>query len=77
MGFQFPLFMTGDEESAVTAFIHYMYENRNRIVSEKAKPNEKELSRLKMSDRDGFVPDPRPDTPAGKAQQPRQLHALR
>jgi hypothetical protein len=46
-------------------------------VSEKAKLNEKELPQLKMSNRDGFVPSPRPDTLASKAQQLRQLHALR
>jgi len=47
----------------------------NRIVSEKAKLNEKELPQLKMSNRDGFCP--RPDKLANKAQRPRQLHALR
>src|SRR5712671_962310 len=49
----------------------------NRIVSEKAKLNEREFPQLKMSNRDEFVPSPRPDTLASKAQQPRQLHALR
>jgi len=49
----------------------------NRIVSEKAKLNEKELPQLKMSNRDGFVPGSRPDTPASKAQKPRRFHALR
>jgi len=48
----------------------------NRIVSEKAKLNERELPQLKMSNRDEFVPSPRPDTLASKSQQPRQLHAL-
>jgi hypothetical protein len=73
MVFQFPLFVTVDEKSAVTAFILYIC--MNRIVSEKAKL--KELPQLKMSNRDGFVPGSRPDTPASKAQQPRRLHTLR
>ena len=38
MVFQFPLFVTVDEKSAVTAFILYLYE---RIESEKAKLNER------------------------------------
>jgi hypothetical protein len=37
MVFRFPLFVTADEKSAVTAFLLYMYD---RIASEKAKLNE-------------------------------------
>jgi S-disulfanyl-L-cysteine oxidoreductase SoxD len=42
---------------AVTAFILYL----NGIVDEKAKLNEATLPRVKMPNRNGFVPDPRPD----------------
>jgi hypothetical protein len=38
MVFRFPLFVTADEKSAVTAFLLYMYD---RIASEKAKLNER------------------------------------
>jgi len=36
----------------------------NGIVQEKAEPNEKMLPQIKMPNRDGFVPDPRPDVPS-------------
>jgi hypothetical protein len=36
---------------------------RNGIVDEKAELNEKSLSKVKMPNRDGFVPDPCPDVP--------------
>jgi cytochrome c len=51
--------LTPDETYAVTAFILYM----NGIVEEKAELNEKTLPKLSMPNRDGFVPDPRPDVP--------------
>jgi S-disulfanyl-L-cysteine oxidoreductase SoxD len=51
--------LTPDETYAVTAFILYM----NGVVEEKAELNEKTLPMLTMPNRDGFVPDPRPDVP--------------
>lgn len=54
--------LTPDETYAVTAFILYL----NGIVDEKAELNETTLPRVKMPNRDGFVPDPRPDVPASK-----------
>lgn len=54
--------LTPDETYAVTGFILYL----NGIVDEKAELNETTLPRVKMPNRDGFVPDPRPDVPARK-----------
>jgi hypothetical protein len=51
--------LTPNETYAVTGFILYM----NGIVDEKAELNEKTLPKVKMPNRDGFVPDPRPDVP--------------
>jgi len=59
MPYQRPGTLTPDETYAVTAFILYM----NGIVDEKAELDEKSLSKVKMPNRDGFVPDPRPDVP--------------
>jgi hypothetical protein len=49
--------LTPDETYAVTAFILYL----NGIVEEKTELNEATLPRVKMPNRNGFVPDPRPD----------------
>jgi mono/diheme cytochrome c family protein len=46
-----------DETYAVTAFILYL----NGIVDQRAELNEATLPRVKMPNRNGFVPDPRPD----------------
>ena len=57
MPYQRPGTLSADETYALTAFILYM----NGIVDEKAELNEKTLPQIKMPNRDGFVPDPRPD----------------
>jgi S-disulfanyl-L-cysteine oxidoreductase SoxD len=54
--------LTADETYALTAFILY----QNGIVDEKTELNEATLPRVKMPNRDGFVGDPRPDTPSRK-----------
>jgi mono/diheme cytochrome c family protein len=65
MPYQRPGTLTPDETYAVTAFILYM----NGIVNEKAELNEKTLPKVKMPNRDGFLPDPRPDVPARKVEK--------
>jgi S-disulfanyl-L-cysteine oxidoreductase SoxD len=62
MPYQKPRSLTVDETYSVTAFVLFM----NGIVDEKADLNERTLARVKMPNRDGFVPDPRPDIPASK-----------
>ena len=57
MPYSRPGTLTPDETYAVTAFILYL----NGIVDEKAELNESTLPRVKMPNRNGFVPDPRPD----------------
>lgn len=57
--------LTPDETYAVTAFILYL----NGIVDEKAELNEATLPRVKMPNRRGFVPDPRPDVHSNKTDQ--------
>jgi S-disulfanyl-L-cysteine oxidoreductase SoxD len=57
MPYSRPGTLTPDETYAVTAFILYL----NGIVDEKTELNETTLSRVKMPNRNGFVPDPRPD----------------
>jgi mono/diheme cytochrome c family protein len=57
MPYSRPGTLTHDETYAVTAFILYL----NGIVDEKAELNEATLHRVKMPNRNGFVPDPRPD----------------
>jgi len=51
-----------DETYSLTAFILYM----NGILGESTKLNEKILPAIKMPNRDGFVPDPRPDVSVTK-----------
>jgi cytochrome c len=46
-----------DEVYSVSAFVLYL----NGIVMETEELNEKTLPRVKMPNRDGFVPDSRPD----------------
>ena len=54
--------LTVDETYSVTAFILFM----NGIVDEKADLSERNLAKVKMPNRDGFIPDPRPDVTAPK-----------
>jgi hypothetical protein len=57
MPYQRPGTLTVDETFAVTAFVLYM----NGIVDDKADLNERNLPKIQMPNRDGFVSDPRPD----------------
>jgi cytochrome c len=58
--FQRPGTLSVDETYALTAFLLYM----NGILDQKAELNEKSQPQIKMPNRDGFVPDPRPDVPS-------------
>jgi cytochrome c len=62
MPYQRPSTLTANETYAVTAFILFL----NGILDEKAELNQKTLPQVKMPNRAGFVPDPRPDVPARK-----------
>ena len=59
--------LTPDETYALTAFVLYL----NGILDWEAELNETTLPRVKMPNRNGFVPDPRPDIPY-RAKTPRQ-----
>ena len=59
MPYQKPGSLTTDEAYSVTAFILFI----NGIVDEKTNLNERNLARVRMPNRDGFIPDPRPDMP--------------
>jgi hypothetical protein len=54
--------LTVEETYSLTAFILFM----NGIVDVKTDLNERTLARVKVPNRDGFVPDPRPDIPVNK-----------
>ena len=49
--------LTPNETYSVTAYILFL----NGIVDERQELNEKTLPKVKMPNREGFVPDPRPD----------------
>jgi cytochrome c len=51
--------LTADETYALTAYVLYL----NGIVNKNAELNERTLPRVRMPNRNGFVPDPRPDVP--------------
>ena len=57
MPYQRPGKLTPNETYAVTGFILYL----NGLVDEKMEVTEKSLPQVKMPNRNGFVPDPRPD----------------
>jgi|SRR5215469_2398347 len=65
MPYQKPGSLTVDQTYSVTAFILFM----NGIVDEKTDLNERTLARVKMPNRDGFIPDPRPDVPVNKGKK--------
>lgn len=65
MPYQKPGSLTVDDAYSVTAFILFM----NGIVDEKTDFNERNLAQVKMPNRDGFIPDPRPDVPARQNRQ--------
>ena len=50
--------LSADEIYAVTAFVL----NRNEIIARDAVMNKETLPKVRMPNRDGFVPDARPDT---------------
>jgi cytochrome c len=55
---QNPGSLSADETYSATAFILYL----NGIVEDEEAIDAKSLPKVKMPNRDGFVPDPRPDT---------------
>jgi cytochrome c len=59
MPYQKPGSLTVDQTYSLTALILFM----NGIVNEKTELNERNLAQVKMPNRDGFIPDPRPDVP--------------
>jgi S-disulfanyl-L-cysteine oxidoreductase SoxD len=59
MPFDHPGTMTADEVYATTAYVLFL----NGIVGEQEVVDEKTLPQIKMPNRNGFVPDPRPDLP--------------
>jgi cytochrome c len=60
MPFDHPRTLTADEVYAVTAFLLHL----NGLVAEDLVLDEKNLAGVKMPNRDGFVPDQRPDVKA-------------
>ena len=58
MPYSKPGSLTADETYAVTAYILYL----NGIVKKDEVLNERTLPTVHMPNRDGFIPDPRPDT---------------
>jgi hypothetical protein len=55
---QEPGSLSADEVYSTTAFILYL----SGIVKDDEVMNAKSLARVKMPNREGFIPDPRPDT---------------
>lgn len=64
MPFDHPGTLTVDEIYSVTAYVLFM----NGIVGEHDALNQTTLPQVKMPNRDGFIPDPRPDIPMRKKQ---------
>ncbi len=62
MPFDHPGTLTTDEVYGATAYVLFL----NGIVAEQDVMNETTLPKVKMPNRDSFVPDPRPDVPAHK-----------
>jgi cytochrome c len=62
MPFDHPGTLTSDEIYGVTAYLLYL----NGIVGEQDTLDRVTLPQVKMPNRDGFVPDPRPDIPLRK-----------
>lgn len=57
MPYDHPRSLSADEVYSVAAYVLFM----NRVVGETQEMNEKTLPRVKMPNRNGFRPDPRPD----------------
>jgi cytochrome c len=62
MPFEHPGTLTTEEVYGATAYLLFL----NGIVNEQDVLSEATLPQIKMPNRDGFVPDPRPDTPSEK-----------
>ena len=60
MPFDHPRSLAADDVYAVTAFVLYL----NGLVEQGRELNEKTLPQVKMPNRNGFVPDRRPDVKA-------------
>ncbi len=61
MPFPEPKSLTPEEVYALTAYVLYL----NDIVDYDEEINQDNLASIEMPNRDGFVPDPRPDVPVG------------
>jgi cytochrome c len=59
MPYSRPGTLTADETYAVTAYLLSL----NKIIPPSSVMNRKTLPEVRMPNRDGFVPDPRPDVP--------------
>jgi cytochrome c len=59
MPYDHPRSLSADDVYSIAAYVLYM----NAIVTETQEMNEKTLPRVKMPNRNGFVPDGRPDLP--------------
>ncbi len=62
MPYDQPRSLSTNEVYSVAAYVLFL----NGIVKETDELNEKTLPQVKMPNRDGFVPDPRPDVPGVK-----------
>ena len=62
MPYQQPGSLSPDDVYSITAYVLYL----NGIAGENEVLNAKTLPKIVMPNRDGFVPDPRPDTKAAK-----------
>lgn len=54
-----PQSLSNEQVYAVTAYLLHL----NGLVEQDARLDAKSLAAIKMPNRDGFVPDPRPDVP--------------
>ncbi len=62
MPFDHPGTLSNDDVYAVTAYVLYL----NEIVPEQTVVDQSTLATIEMPNRNGFVPDPRPDVPKKK-----------
>ena len=62
MPFDHPGTLTADQVYALTAYLLYI----NGIVGERDVVSQETLPRVTMPNRNGFIPDPRPDTGSAK-----------
>jgi mono/diheme cytochrome c family protein len=66
MPFDHPGTLTTDEIYSATAYLLFM----NGIVAEQDVLDQQTLPQIQMPNRDGFIPDPRPDIPVVKKKKP-------